>query len=124
MKDYHNEFSFKDLNVWHKSIDYASKIIMLVDQINTQRKHYRLVENLEAAVCSVPSNIAEGKGRFSKKEYIHYLYVSRGSLYEVVSILAIFHRVKWIDQENLNELERDATEIAKMLNGLISSISK
>lgn len=124
MTENKGNFNFKELKVWEKSIDFAGKIIELVEQIETNRKHYRLIENLESAVTSISNNIAEGKGRFSKKEYIHFLYISRGSLYEVVSILYIFKRVNWITEQKLNELENNATEIAKMLNGLISSISK
>ncbi|MFA5100106.1 MAG: four helix bundle protein [Candidatus Omnitrophota bacterium] len=56
-------------------------------QAHSDRKHYRLIENLEASCTSIAFNIAEGKGRFSKKEFIQFLYVARGSLYETVSQL-------------------------------------
>ena len=72
-----NQSSYKDLLVWQKSMAFANDVIDLVDRLETDRKHYRLIEQLEAAVTSIPMNIAEGKGRESKKEYIHFLHISR-----------------------------------------------
>jgi four helix bundle protein len=53
---------YKDLLVWQKSLAFADQVLDLVDNIETSRRHYRLFEQLEAAVTSVPMNIAEGKG--------------------------------------------------------------
>jgi four helix bundle protein len=64
------KFSFEDLEVWQKSIEFAYKVIQLTEKIDTDRKHYRLIENCESAASSIASNIAEGKGRYSKKEFI------------------------------------------------------
>lgn len=61
------------------------KVISLVDGIQTDRKHFRLMEQLEASSTSIALNIAEGKGRYSKKEFIQFLYIARGSLYETVT---------------------------------------
>lgn len=60
-------FAFKDLNVWQKAIDFADDIISFSEDLNTNRKHFRLVEQMEAAATSISMNIAEGKGRDSKK---------------------------------------------------------
>jgi len=103
---------------------FANDVIDLVDRLETDRKHYRLIEQLEAAVTSIPMNIAEGKGRESKKEYIHFLHISRGSLYETLTLLEIFQMRNWIKTEAFQKLENQSAEIAKMLNGLINSIVK
>ena len=116
--------SYKDLVVWQKSMLLANDVIDLVDHLKTDRKHYRLIEQLEAAVTSIPMNIAEGKGRESKKEYMHFLYISRGSLYETLTLLEIFQMRNWIKTEAFQKLENQSAEIAKMLNGLINSIYK
>ena len=63
--------------------------------MNTPRKHYRLIEQLEASSASVALNISEGKGRFSKKEFKHFLYIARGSLYETVTLLQILIKKNW-----------------------------
>ena len=75
-----NLFSFEDLKVWKKAVIFAEKIIQTIDEINTPRKHYRLIEQLESAGTSVAMNIAEGKGRQTTKEFIQFLYIARGSL--------------------------------------------
>lgn len=67
-------------------------------------------------------NIAEGKGRYSKKEFVQFLFIARGSLYETITLLEIFHRQKWIESITFGKLKAEATEIAKMLNSLINSI--
>jgi four helix bundle protein len=116
------EFAFKELKVWHKSVDFADKVIGVIDNLNSSRKHFRLLEQIEAASASISSNIAEGKGRFSKKEFRQYLYISRGSLYETISLLNICQRRYWISKKQLEEVETNGLEITKMLKGLINSI--
>ena len=119
-----NGFGFKELLVWQRSVDFAKTVILALEDCSSDRKHYRLFEQLESAVTSVSSNIAEGKGRFSRKEYIQYLFIARGSLYETISILNVFYKMNWISDNTLASIENDATEIAKMLNALISSLKK
>ena len=51
--------AYKDFQVWQKSMEFARRVIQLVDELDTPRKHYRLLEQLEAAVTSVPMNIAD-----------------------------------------------------------------
>ena len=77
--------SYKNLIVWQKSIKLASIVIDIAENLATKRKHFGLMEQLEAAVTSVSMNIAEGKGRFSKKDYGHFLIIARGSLYETLN---------------------------------------
>jgi four helix bundle protein len=115
--------SYKDLQVWQKSMVFADEVIQLIDEMETPRKHYRLFEQLESAVTSVPMNIAEGKGRNSKKEFVHFLYIARGSLYETLTLLEIFKMRNWLNTEAFIDLEHKSNEIAKMLKGLINSIS-
>jgi len=74
------EFAFKKLKVWQKSIDFADKVITQSENLTSKRKHFRLIEQLESSVVSISNNIAEGKGRFSKKEFVQFLYIARGSL--------------------------------------------
>lgn len=116
------KFGFKDLIVWQKSMDFANDVLEVAAIISTERKHFRLIEQIESASTSVPQNIAEGKGRNSQKEFIHFLYIARGSLYETVTLLNIFHRRNWISSETLCSLEKQAYEIASMIKGLINSI--
>jgi len=118
------KFNFEDLDVWQKAVKFANQVICNIDKLDTARKHYRLIEQLESAVTSVSMNIAEGKGRYSKKEFVQFLYISRGSLYETVTLLIICNENKWIQDEQFEELKKCAIEIGKMLSSLISSIKR
>ena len=120
--DGRSKFSFQDLNVWKKAVGFAESVIRTIDTFETPRKHFRLIEQLEAACTSVPMNIAEGTGRQTTKDYIHFLYIARGSLFEVVTLLVILKDLEWIKEEKLKELESEAEEITKMLNALIKSM--
>jgi four helix bundle protein len=61
--------------------------------------------------------------RNSKKEFVHFLYIARGSLYETITLLEIFKMRSWLDDNSFIDLEHKSNEIAKMLKGLINSIS-
>lgn len=97
-------FSFQDLDVWQKAVEFANEVISVVDKLNTDRKHFRLIEQLESAVTSIAMNIAEGKGRFSKKEFIQFLYIARGSLFETITLMEIFNKRDWISNTQYNSL--------------------
>jgi four helix bundle protein len=115
------DFGFKDLKVWQRALDLADKVIDTTENLNTDRKHFRLIEQIEGCSASIAQNIAEGKGRRSNKEFIQFLYIARGSLYETVTLLNLFHRRKWIDTDKLDFFEEQAFEIASMIKGLINS---
>lgn len=115
-------FAFEELQVYQRALDFSVKVIDVIDQVDTPRKHYRLIEQLESSCTSVALNISEGKGRFSKKEFKQFLYISRGSLYETVTMLQIFLKKNWLDQDSYNTLHAEAEEINKMLSGLINSL--
>lgn len=109
------QLSYKDLIVWQKSIEFASQVIDLAENLASNRKHYRLVEQLEAAATSIPMNIAEGKGRYSTKELKHFLMIARGSLYETITLLEIFLRKTWISDNDYQQLNLQAIEISKLI---------
>ena len=117
-----SKFGYEDLEVWQKAIDWASEIISLIDNLETNRNHFRLTEQLESACSSVAMNIAEGKGRYSQKEFIQFLYIARGSLYETITLLEIFLKQNWVGRDRFMELKERGKEIAKMLNALAKSI--
>ena len=115
-------FAFEKLQVYQRALDFAVAVIDMIDEVETPRKHFRLIEQLEASCTSVALNISEGKGRYSKKEFKQFLYIARGSLYETVTMLQIFKKKKWLDQKRYEKLYSEAEEINKMLSGLINSI--
>jgi four helix bundle protein len=116
------KFSFEDLEVWRKAVEFAKGVIELAESVETDRKHFRLIEQLEACSTSVALNIAEGKGRYSKKEFVQFLYIARGSLYETITLLIIFNQNSWISDSQLDEAKASGEEIGKMLSSMITSI--
>jgi four helix bundle protein len=124
MTEQNEQVAYKELLVWQKSMLFVNQVIQIIDEMETPRKHFRLIEQLESAVTSIPMNIAEGKGRNSKKEFLQFLYISRGSIYETLTLLEIFKLQKWLSEEKFNKLEGSAIEIIKMLKGLINAISR
>ena len=117
-------FGYEKLLVWQRAIEWTDRILSIAENIETEKKHFRLIEQVESSCTSVPMNIAEGKGRFSKKEFVHFLYIARGSLYETMTLLEIFLKRQWISQEEFIAVKNETREIAKMLNGFINSIKK
>ena len=117
-----SQSAYKDLIVWQHSMDFANAVIDLTEKLTSRRKHFRLVEQLESAATSVPMNIAEGKGRHSDREFIRFLYIARGSLYETMTLLALFELRGWITNEDFQTFELQSNQIVKMLHGLIASL--
>jgi four helix bundle protein len=116
------EFAFQKLDVWQLAVEFADAVISAAENLQTPRQHYRLVEQLEAASTSIAMNIAEGKGRYSKKEFVHFLYIARGSLYETVTLLTIMQRRGWIADDVLGVITDQADLVARKIAGLINSL--
>ena len=108
----------KDLDVWKKSIQCVKKIYEITSKFPDTEK-YGLTNQMRRCAVSVPSNIAEGAGRNSKKEFKQFLYISLGSISELETQLIISTELNYqMDNSLLDELN----EIRKMLFGLIKSI--
>ena len=109
-------YGFRDLVVWKKSMELCEKVYAVVKTF-PKEECYALGDQLRRAVVSIPSNIAEGNGRVSKKDYAHFLVQARGSLNEVCTQLELAVRLGLVDQSpNLYLLTQ---EINKMLNAMI-----
>jgi four helix bundle protein len=115
------EFPFEKLEVWHLAVDLADFILSLLDSF-PQNKYLRLVGQMEAAVTSIAQNIAEGKGRQYKKEFIQFLYVAEGSLFEVLTLTEIFKRRGLIKEGEATEIRKRAEIIDRKLHGLMNSL--
>ncbi len=113
------EFPFEKLEVWQAAVDMAEAVIRLLSDL-PPNKHYRLIDQMEAASTSVAQNIAEGKGRQHKKEFIQYLHIAQGSLYEVVTLIEVFKRNQLFGTEDSLALRHRCETIDRKLNGLIN----
>ena len=112
---------FEDLKVWQKSMDLVKRVYK-TSQGFPKEEQYGLTNQLCRAAVSVPVNIAEGKGRYHRKEYAQFLYTSRGSIYEVMTLLKIAEDLGYLKKEQVKNLPASSAEVAAMLNGLIRSI--
>ena len=114
-------FPFEKLDVWKMAVDLAEYILDLLEKL-PQNKHIRIIGQIESAAVSVPQNIAEGKGRQYKKEFIQFLHISQGSIYEVVTLNEIFRRRRLLSEEEAMEIRNRCEQIDRKLNGLINSL--
>jgi four helix bundle protein len=97
-----------------KAIDFCLDIYKLTGSFPSDEK-FGLTSQLRRAGVSVPSNIAEGSGRNSDKEFIHFLSIATGSSYEVETQLIIAHRLGYIKEEEIQEATLKLSEIQKMI---------
>jgi four helix bundle protein len=113
--------SVKDLLVWQKSMDVVKDIYLIARKL-PRSEEFGLTSQLCRAAVSIPSNIAEGAKRGSKKEFVHFLHIASGSAAEAeTQLILVSHLFPSIKQASV--LER-LTEVQKMLTGLIQSKSK
>jgi four helix bundle protein len=116
-------FPFRKLEVWQLAVDLADIVLELLEALPKNR-YLRLIGQMEAAVCSIAQNIAEGKGRQYKKEFIQFLYIAEGSLFEVLTLTEIFTRRKLFKKEDALGIENRAKIIDRKLHGLINSLRR
>ena len=116
------EFFYRKLSVYQKAMDLVVEIYKLLKKFPLEER-YALCDQIRRASISVPSNIAEGMGRFSDKEKIHFLEISNGSLMETMCQLEIAKQLGYLSQEDYQRVEADITEIACMLSSLRKKIT-
>ena len=116
-------FPFEKLEVWQSAIDLADYIFKLMESFPSN-KHYRLISQMEGAVSSVAQNIAEGKGRQYKREFIQYLYIAEGSLFEVLTLTELLKRNELITLAEAQMIRSKAEIIDRKLHGLINSLKQ
>ena len=111
----------KDLHVWQRSMDLATKIYQLVESL-PKSSGFVLKQQLQKTSLSVPSNIAEGAGRTTQKELLRFLDIATGSLTELETQLILVKNLNYFDTSEL--IDEDITAIRKMLYKLKRSIRK
>lgn len=116
-------FNFQKLRVYQESRKMVKNIYLLLRKY-PQNEQYAICDQMRRSAVSIPSNIAEGMSRSSKKEQIHFLEISYGSLMELFCQLEISKDINYINEEDFILLEKEILVIAKQLSGLRSSIQK
>jgi four helix bundle protein len=113
--------TYRDLEVWQSAMELAVRVYRLT-ALFPKEERYGLTSQMRRAAVSVPSNIAEGKGRSSDKELIQFLCHSRGSLFELETQLAIGEQLGYSTAEDCDRARSEISRIGQMINGLIRSV--
>ena len=115
--------SYRDLLVWQKAMDLAAAIHPVALSF-PKAEMCGLTSQLNRAATSVPSNIAEGHGRRTTNDFIHFLSIARGSLNEVETQITLANRYNYITAAVHDHFLEQSAEVGRMLNGLIDALEK
>jgi four helix bundle protein len=115
--------NFRNLLIWQKSMSLTTKIYNSTKNF-PKEEIFGLTSQIRRSSISIPSNIAEGFGRDSNKEYLRFLNISIGSLFEMQTQLEIAKNIQYLNDEEFNNLYDDSREIERMLVSFVSKIKE
>jgi four helix bundle protein len=110
---------YKDLVAWQKAMDFVTEIYQVTQKF-PKHELFGLTSQLRRAAVSIPSNIAEGQGQLSKGDFRRFLGHARGSLSELETQIIISQNLNYLSEEEVTNLLALATEVGRILNGLIT----
>lgn len=114
--------NYKELKVWQKSVDLSAKVYEISSKFPSS-EIYGLTSQIRRSAISIPSNIAEGSGRGSNKEFSHFLGISLGSAFELETQLIIAEKLNMIGKAEMDDIAFGINEIEKMIRGLQKSLN-
>lgn len=109
---------YKNLKVWQNAISLTMRIYDVADKFPNYER-YGLANQMERAAVSIPSNIAEGCGRQSDKEFYYFLHIAKGSMYELQTQLYIASGRGYMSDEDMEEINHMIDDLGKMISGLL-----
>jgi four helix bundle protein len=113
--------SFRDLQIWQKSMELTVAVYRMTQSFPSEEM-FGLTSQLRRCAISIPSNIAEGQGRSSEREFLHFLGIARGSICELQTQLEIARRLGLADTQLLNDAESLSHETGKMIFAFMRAI--
>lgn len=113
--------NFKELKVWQLSRSLVKEIYALTSEFPPEEK-FGLISQIRRCAVSIPTNIAEGSGRNTDKDFAQFLNISLGSAYELETLLTLSFDVHFITSEQLEVFSIEISEIQKMTFGLIKTL--
>jgi len=114
---------YRDLQVWQRSMSLAREIYAVTEGF-PKKEQFGLVSQIRRAAVSVPSNIAEGRGRTTAKSFALFLSQARGSLYELQTQVELAGDLGFVGKERAQSVMSEAAEIASMIQGLAASLDR
>jgi four helix bundle protein len=115
--------SFEDLLVWQKGLKLVRQVY-LITRDGKLSKDFNLRDQLRGAALSIPSNIAEGFERASRKEYLHFLNIAKGSAGEVRSLLRVAVEIGYLEKPQYDEMQEMILELSRYLSNQMKSLKK
>lgn len=115
--------NYNNILAWQKSDDLAVAIYEAT-RFFPKEEVYALTSQIRRAAYSVPANIAEGSSRNSLKDYLHFLYIARGSMSEIAYFIHLSRRLRYFEEEIHSRLAKQADEASRVLTGLIGAVEK
>ena len=109
---------YRDLKVWEKAMILTEEVYVLTKTF-PREELYGLTSQMRRAAVSIPSNIAEGQGRGSDREFARFLEIAHGSLAELDTQLLLCMRLGYVNNTKVKEIQRRMEEIGKMIRALI-----
>jgi four helix bundle protein len=113
--------SYKDLIVWQKAMDLVVYVYEITEKY-PKEELYGLISQTRRCAVSIPSNIAEGRRRSTRKDFKQFLSISFGSSAELETQIEIVKRLPWGKKLDFKKIDGMLIEVMKMLNGLINSL--
>jgi len=114
--------TYRDLQAWQKSMTLVTEIYKILKSF-PKDEIYGLTSQMRRCAISIPSNMAEGYGRNSTNEYVHFLRIATGSLYELQTQLEITMNLNYLGKDDFDKLYESSREIERMLSSLIRKLS-
>ena len=118
-----NVRSYRDLIAWQKAMGLAAAVYRATE-VFPSREQFGLTNQMHRASVSIPSNIAEGQGRGTTKDYVHFLHISRGSLQELETQLLLAQRLSFASETEVQSLLSVCDEVSRLVSGLINALGK
>lgn len=115
--------SYRDLEVWHKAMHVVVECYKITREF-PKHEIYGLSSQLQRAAVSIPANIAEGRERQHRKEFLQHISIANGSVAELETHIQIAERLSYLDSQQAKCLLDQTAEIGRMLNGLRNSLAK
>lgn len=115
--------NFRELKIWQEAMQ-ITKLTYKLTKLFPSSEIYGLTSQMNRAAVSIPSNIAEGAGRNSNKEFTQFLNISMGSCFELETQIILAFEFAYIKKEELEKFVLDINRLEKMLNSLISTLRK
>ena len=114
--------NFRELVAWQKAMQLTREVYLLTNSLPANER-YGLTSQIQRAVVSIPSNIAEGAGRPTEKELVHFLSFALGSAYELETELLLAGEFGYIDAEQSKQINKEVVEVQKLVYSLMKKFN-